>query len=84
MTYNDNIKKIELENECLGAAKAASDIFVTESSDTKSSGFKRKKNWKINGKEIETEEVSSKKKQKQNSKRGKCFFKKKKQEKMKC
>ena len=57
LTHNDNIKAffdvaghVELEDERLGAAKAASNAFVAESSGTKSSGFKRKNNWKRYGK----------------------------------
>ncbi|KAH0755134.1 hypothetical protein KY290_025404 [Solanum tuberosum] len=53
LTHNDSIKTfsdvarhVELKDECLGAAKAASHAFVAESNGTKSSGFKRKKNWK--------------------------------------
>ena len=91
MTHNDSIKTfsdvahhVELEDERLGAAKAASNAFVAESSGMKSSGFKRKKNWKKKGKGKETEEGSSKKKNKPNSKKGKRFFKKRDKSKMKC
>ncbi|KAH0639721.1 hypothetical protein KY285_036307 [Solanum tuberosum] len=61
LIHNDSIKTffdvahhVELEDERVGAAKAASNAFVAESSGTKSSGFKCKKNWKINGKDKET------------------------------
>ncbi|KAH0675987.1 hypothetical protein KY285_023788 [Solanum tuberosum] len=91
LTNNDSIKPfydvarhVELEDERLGAAKAASKAFVAESSATKSSGFKRKKNWKTNGKYKEIGEEPSKKKKKPNSKKGKRFFKKKDKSKMKC
>uniref|UniRef100_M1DXY9 Uncharacterized protein n=1 Tax=Solanum tuberosum TaxID=4113 RepID=M1DXY9_SOLTU len=83
LTHNDNIKTfsdvarhVELEDECISVAKAASNAFVADSSGTKSSGFKRKKNWKRNGKNKETGEGPSKKKKKPNSKKGKRFFKK--------
>ena len=61
LTHNDKIKTlsdvarhVEVEDERLGVAKAVFNIFVVESSGTKSSGFKRKNNWKRNGKEKET------------------------------
>ena len=91
LTHNDNIKTfsdvvhhVELKDERLGAAKAAFNAFVAESSGTKSSGFKRKKNWKRNGKDKETGERPSKKKKKPNSKKEKWFFKKRDKSKMKC
>ncbi|KAH0747420.1 hypothetical protein KY285_009077 [Solanum tuberosum] len=91
LTHNDSIKTfsdvarhVELEDERLGATKAASNAFVAESSGTKSSGFKRKKNWKINGKDKETGKGPSKKKKKPNSKKGKRSFKKRDKSKMKC
>ena len=43
-TFSDVECHVELEDECLGAAKTASNAFVAESSGTKSSNFKRKKN----------------------------------------
>ncbi|XP_019261101.1 PREDICTED: uncharacterized protein LOC109239051 [Nicotiana attenuata] len=50
-TFPDVARHVELEDERLGAAKAASNTFVAESSGKKSSGFKRKKNWKKKGKD---------------------------------
>jgi len=49
LTHNDSIKTfsanhVELEDERLGVANAASNAFVAESTGTKSSSFKRKKN----------------------------------------
>ncbi|KAH0680975.1 hypothetical protein KY290_023709 [Solanum tuberosum] len=91
LTNNDIIKTFskvnrhaELEDERLGAAKAASNAFVAESSGTKSSGFKCKNIWKRNGKYIEIGEGPSNKKEKPNSKKGKRFFKKRDKRKMKC
>ncbi|KAH0749462.1 hypothetical protein KY290_028694 [Solanum tuberosum] len=91
LTHNDNINTfsdvachVELEDERLSAAKAASNAFVAESSGTKYSGFKRKKNWKRNGKDKETGEGPFKKNKKPNSKKGKHFFKKRDKSKMKC
>lgn len=60
-THNDSIK-IFYDVERLGAAKTAFNFFVTESSSTKSSGFKHKKIWKINEKDKNTREGQSKKK----------------------
>lgn len=51
LTHNDNIKTfagvarhVELEDERLGAAKAVPNAFVAESSGTKRSSFKHKRN----------------------------------------
>ncbi|XP_019258256.1 PREDICTED: uncharacterized protein LOC109236514 [Nicotiana attenuata] len=45
-TFDDVARHVELENERLGAAKAVPNAFVAESSVTKRSSFKRKRNWK--------------------------------------
>ncbi|XP_070017659.1 uncharacterized protein [Nicotiana sylvestris] len=91
LTHNDSIKTfadvarhVELEDERLGASKIVPNAFVEESSGTKRSSFKRKRNWKNDGKGKETGEGSSKKRNKPNSKKGKRFYKKKGKSKMKC
>ncbi|KAH0651764.1 hypothetical protein KY284_031676 [Solanum tuberosum] len=83
-TFSDVARHVELEDEHLGAAKTAFNAFVVESSGTKSSGFKRKKNCKRNGKGNEIGQGPSKKKKKSNSKKRKRFFKKRDKSKMKC
>ena len=42
-TFSDVARHVELEDERLGAAKAASNAFMAESSGKDSSGFKSKK-----------------------------------------
>ena len=43
-TFSNIARHVEVEDECLGAAKTTSNAYVVQSSATKSSGFKRKKN----------------------------------------
>nr|XP_009782484.1 PREDICTED: uncharacterized protein LOC104231227 [Nicotiana sylvestris]XP_016458880.1 PREDICTED: uncharacterized protein LOC107782512 [Nicotiana tabacum] len=58
LTHNDSIKifadvvrHVKLEDERLGAAKYVPNAFVVESSGTKRSSVKRKRNWKNDGKD---------------------------------
>ena len=80
LTHNDSIKLFsdvahhaELEDEILGADKAPSNTFVEESSDTKSSDFKRKKIWKRNRKDKETEDDPLRKRRSQIQRKGNNF-----------